>query len=39
MYENITYDVILNRMLARVSDRMDKREGSVIWYTHSPAAV
>ncbi len=39
MYENITYDVILNRMLARVSDRMDKREGSVIWDTHSPAAV
>ena len=26
-------------MLARVPDRFDKREGSVIWDTHSPAAI
>lgn len=39
MYENTTYDVILNRMLARVPDKMDKREGSVIWDTHSPTAI
>ena len=26
-------------MLARVSDRFDKREGSVIWDTHSPTAI
>ena len=30
MYEDTTYEVILDRMLARVPDRFDKREGSVI---------
>lgn len=39
MYEDITYEVILDRMLARVSDKLDKREGSVIWDTHSPTAI
>lgn len=39
MYEDQTYDVILNRMLARVSSKMDKREGAVIWDTHSPTAI
>ena len=39
MYEAITYDVILQRMLDRVSEAMDKREGSVIWDTHSPTAI
>ena len=39
MYENQTHDVILQRMLDRVSDKLDKREGSVIWDTHSPAAL
>ena len=39
MYENQTYDVILNRMLERVSNKMDKREGAVIWDTHSPTAI
>lgn len=39
MYENTTYEVILSRMLARVSDKFDKREGSVIWDTHSPTAI
>ena len=39
MFENITYEKILERMLARVSDRFDKREGSVIWDTHSPTAI
>ncbi len=39
MYENITYDVILDRMLSRVSDKFDKREGSVIFDAHSPAAI
>lgn len=38
MYE-VTYDEILERMLARVPDKFDKREGSVIFDTHSPTAL
>lgn len=36
---NVTYDDILARMLARVPDKFDKREGSVIFDALSPAAV
>ncbi len=39
MFENTTYEAIRDRMLARVSDKLDKREGSVIWDTHSPTAA
>lgn len=39
MYESTTYEVILQRMLDRVPNKFDKREGSVIWDTHSPAAI
>ena len=39
MFENDTYESILNRMLARVPSKMDKREGSLIWDTHSPTAL
>jgi len=39
MYEDVTYEIILQRMLDRVSDKLDKREGSVIWDTHSPTAI
>lgn len=39
MYENETYEVILQRMLDRVADRMDKRESSLIWDTHSSTAI
>lgn len=39
MFEDTTYEVILHRMLDRVSAKFDKREGSVIWDTHSPAAI
>lgn len=39
MYENVTYELIMNRMLDRVSDQVDKREGSVIWDALAPAAV
>lgn len=39
MYEDTTYEVILDRMLDRVSDEFDKREGSVIYDTHSPTAI
>lgn len=39
MYEDVTYEVILERMLDRVADTFDKREGSVIYDTHSPTAI
>lgn len=39
MYEDQTYETILERMLDRVSSKFDKREGSVIWDTHSPTAI
>ena len=39
MYEDTTYEVILQRMLGRVPDKFDKREGSLIWDTHSPTAI
>jgi len=34
-----TYEVILRRMLSRVPDEMDKREGSIIWDALAPAAL
>jgi len=39
MYENITYEVILQRMLDRVPNNIDKREGSIIYNALAPAAV
>lgn len=39
MFEGNTYQTILNRMLSRVSDKIDKREGAVIFDTHSPTAL
>ena len=39
MYENITYEDILKRMLDRVPNSMDKREGSIIYDALAPAAV
>ena len=39
MFENNSYDLILDRMLSRVPDKFDKREGSVIFDTHSPTAL
>ena len=39
MYENVTYESILKRMLDRVSNKIDKREGSIIFDTHSPTAI
>lgn len=38
-YEDITYEVILQRMLDRVPSNMDKREGSIIYDALAPAAV
>ena len=39
MFENVTYEDILQRMLDRVPDTMDKREGSVIYDALAPAAI
>lgn len=39
MFENLTYDVLLNRMLAGVPNTLDKREGSIIYDALAPAAV
>lgn len=39
MYESVTYEKILERMLNRVSPALDRRKGSVIWDTHSPTAI
>ena len=39
MYENVTYELLLKRMLDRVKNNMDKREGSVIYDSTAPAAV
>ena len=39
MYEDLTYEELLKRMLGRVSNRFDKREGSVIWDSLSPTAI
>jgi uncharacterized phage protein gp47/JayE len=39
MFEDTTYEVILQRMLDRVSNELDKRESSLIWDTHSSTAI
>lgn len=39
MYEDQTYEVILSRMLNRVSDKLDKRPSSPIYDLHSASAV
>ena len=39
MYESITYEVILQRMLDRIPSTMDKREGSIIYDALASAAV
>ncbi|WP_342572133.1 baseplate J/gp47 family protein [Paenibacillus sp. FSL R5-0749] len=39
MYEGQTFEIILNRMLDRVPDGVDKREGSIIYDALAPAAV
>lgn len=39
MYENVTFESIMEAMLARVPSNMDKREGSVIWDALAPVAI
>lgn len=38
-YSSMTYEVILERMLERIPDTMDKREGSIIYDALAPAAA
>ena len=37
MFEVMTYEKIMERMLARVTNSLDKREGSVMWDALAPA--
>lgn len=39
MFEDMTYEKLMNDMLANVSGEVDKREGSVIWDALAPAAL
>lgn len=39
MFQDISYDKIRERMLSKISDKLDKREGSVISDAVSPAAM
>lgn len=39
MYEDMTFDTLLERMLNRIPDSFDKREGSVIYDAVAPAAL
>lgn len=39
MYEQETFEVILQRVLERVSPKIDKREGSFVWDGTAPTAV
>jgi uncharacterized phage protein gp47/JayE len=39
MYEHMTYDAILQRMLDRIPNNLDKREGSIIYDALAPAAA
>ncbi len=39
MFEVMTYEQIMERMLAKIPNSLDKREGSVIWDALAPAAM
>lgn len=39
MYEDLSFDKILQRMLSRVANNIDKREGSIIYDALAPAAI
>ena len=39
MFEDVTFESIMESMLERVPSSMDKREGSVIWDALAPAAM
>ena len=39
MFETNTYEAILQRLLDRIPDTMDKREGAIIYDALAPAAI
>ncbi len=39
MYEHMTFEMVLSRMMERVSNDVDKREGSIIYDALAPAAA
>jgi len=39
MFEDQTFEVIMQRMLSRIPDDFDKRQGSVIWDMLAPSAL
>lgn len=39
MFEEFDFDTVMERMLSRVSDKFDKREGSIIYDAIAPAAL
>lgn len=39
MYENVTFEIIMKLMLAKVPNTVDKREGSIIYDALAPAAI
>lgn len=42
MYENITYEELVKRMMDRAlasNKNLDSREGSILWLAEAPAAV
>ena len=39
MFENVTFEAILEAMLDRVPNTLDKREGSIIYDALAPAAA
>ena len=39
MFENMTFDYLMARMLSKVPDTMDKREGSIIYDAIAPVAA
>ncbi len=39
MFENMTFETLMKRMLARVPDNIDKREGSIIYDAIAPVAI
>lgn len=39
MFENMTFEALMQRMLARVPNNIDKREGSIIWDAIAPVAI
>ena len=39
IYDNFTFENLMERMLERIDDKLDKREGSIIWDALAPAAL